>query len=328
MKHVALSAFLLLALVLMIGIVSWGDTGTYKILNYKVSLSPRSDGTVDMHYYQKWLVTGGHIPWITVGTPNDDFTIVGYSGAVSRVSSASQGGWTGVRLDLDRDYRDGQVFEVSFEIIDRDLFYADQQDFRLDFTPGWYDRAITDTLRISVKFFAKLETVKAKPEPSGTSEQEMTWIRNGLGEGERFSISVSFPRRLFPGVSGQQSPIEARRRGPGVSRGDGIVVFVILFIIFPIVILVVLVISPTSYRRRYSGGRIFYGGWFGGIFGRGAGGSGRSTGGGGGFGGSSFSCACACVSCACACACAGGGGAGCSKKLHHSCPHCEPERFL
>jgi hypothetical protein len=323
-KRITLLVFLFLALFFMTGIVSGGDTGTYRILDYRVSLTPRSDGTVDVQYYQKWLVTGGVISWITVGTPNDNFTTVGHGGAVNQVSSASQGGWNGVRLDLDKDYREGKVFEVFFEIIERNLFYADKEDYRLEFTPGWYDRAVTDTLSISVKFFAKLETVKARPEPTVASEQEMTWIRSSLERGERFSISVSFPRRLFPGVSGQQSPTEAGKRGQRESSSGG----TLAFIIFLVIMLVVFFIFPASRRRGYSGGRMFYGGLFGSGSGKGAGGSSRSTGGGGGFGGSSFSCACACVSCACACACAGGGGAGCSKKLHHSCSHCEPGRLL
>ncbi len=34
----------LLALILIFGIVNAADTGTYKILNYSISLTPRSDG--------------------------------------------------------------------------------------------------------------------------------------------------------------------------------------------------------------------------------------------------------------------------------------------
>lgn len=324
MKRITLLVFLFLILSFMTHTVLGGDTGTYRILDYKVSLTPRSDGDVDIQYYQKWLVTGGFIPWITVGTPNDNFTIVGYGGAVSQINSASQGGWSGVRLDLDKAYREGQVFEVSFEIIERGLFHADQEDYRLDFTPGWYDRSPTDTLSINVKLFAKLETVKARPEPTLTSEEEIKWIRNNLGSGERFSISVSFPRRLFPATSRPQSPTEAGRHGQKESSSGG----ALAFIIFLVIMLVVFFIFPASRRRGYSGGRMFYGGLFGSGSGKGAGGSGRSTGGGGGFGGGSFSCACACVSCACACACAGGGGAGCSKKLHHSCHLCKPRRQI
>jgi hypothetical protein len=293
-----------------------GDTGTYRILSYRVGLTPRSDGTVTIDYYQKWLVTGGHIPWITVGTPNSNFTIAGSQGAISRIASASQGGWSGVRLDLDRDYQPGQTFEVRFSIVQRQLFYASEGDYKLDFTPGWYDRAATDTLRVGVKFFASLKTVTADPRPSLVSENEMTWEKTGLAPGERFTIHVAFPVGLFPAGVTEKNLKSGYGGGPSALGG----VFAFMFVV---VIVVIVIMALFSTKRRYTGGRVFYGGMLGGRSGRGISGKGRSTGGGGGFGGAGISCACACVSCACACACAGGGGAGCSRKLEHACPVCE-----
>ena len=296
---------------------AFGDTGTYRILSYKVGLTPYSDGTVAIDYYQKWLVTGGHIPWTTVGTPNGNFTITGSGGAARRAESASQGGWNGVRLDLDRDYQSGQTFEVSFSMVQKGLFYAEEKSYKLDFTPGWYDRAVTDTLRVSVKFFASLETVTADPRPSLVSGDEMVWNVYALGQGEHFSIHVSFPVGLFP--AGIAASNLKKASGGGGSGITGAIVFVII-----IVVIIIMVVRFS--KGRYSGGRMFYGGIPGGRPGGGRSGGGRSSGGGGGFGGASMSCACACVSCACACACAGGGGAGCSRKQEHTCPVCEKKR--
>jgi len=292
-----------------------GDTGTYRILSYRVALTPHSDGTVAIEYYQKWLVTGGHIPWITVGTPNSSFTITGSGGAAVEASSAGGGGWSGVRLDLDADYREGQTFEASFSIVQSGLFYAEQETYRLDFTPGWYDRAETDTLRVSVRFYASIETVSASPEPSSVSGDEMAWMAYRLGPGERFTIHASFPAGLFPGGIDKSNLKGAS--GAGAPKAFAIIVFVIIVIVF-----ILILISISRHRGGYSGGGIFYGGMPGGRIGGGRSGGGRSSGGGGGFGGASMSCACACVSCACACACAGGGGAGCGRKLEHSCPLC------
>jgi hypothetical protein len=303
-------AIVLFLLFSLIGGVASADTGTYRILDYKVSLTPHSDGTVDIEYYQKWLVTGGDIPWITVGTPNENFEILEHSGAVSRITLANQGGWSGVRLDLDRDYLPNQVFEIYFTISQNNLFYADKESYRLEFTPGWYDRAITDTLRITVKFFAKLETVKTNPQPSWVSGEEMIWVKNNLGNGERFSISVSFPKKLFPAEVGKGNLNHSSSAG----NPAFVIVLIIVFVVGAMVARAFL--FPGA--RGYSGGRIFYG-----TSDRGGFGGGRSTGGGGGFGGRSVSCACACVSCACACACAGGGGAGCSRKTQHVCPLCK-----
>jgi hypothetical protein len=309
---------LIAGLVLAAGRSFAGDTGTYRILSYRVGLTPHSDGTVAVDYYQKWLVTGGHIPWITVGTPNGNFEIVGHKGAVSVISSASQSGWSGVRIDLDQDYQRGRTFEVSFSIVQRGLFYAEKDNYKLEFTPGWYDRAAIDTMSVSVKFFASLATVTADPKPSAVSGDEMFWSNYSFGPGGRLTIHVSFPAALFPTKMAAGNLKSASGEvGGGVSA---IVVFVIILMVL------IVIISLRSRKGRYSGGRIFYGGMFGGGSGGGRFDGSRSTGGGGGFGGASMSCACACVSCACACACAGGGGAGCSRKLEHTCPICEKRR--
>jgi hypothetical protein len=291
------------------------DTGTYRIVSYMVALTPHSDGTVAIRYYQKWLVTGGHIPWITIGTPNSDFDISSHGGAVRQATSASEGGWSGVRLDLNNDFQPGQTFEASVSIVQRRLLYADKQLYGLDFTPGWYDRAPIDTLRVGIEFFAKLDSVKVDPEPTLISGDEMSWTRYGLIPGQHFTVHVSFPVGLFPGGIAQGN----LRSGPGGSSALSAVPFIFIAVfIFSVIVI-------ASRKRRYTGGRIFYGGfWGGGVGGAGGGraGGGRSGSGGGGFGGASVSCACACVSCACACACAGGGGAGCSRKLEHICPEC------
>jgi len=314
-----MSLFVMAGLLSMAGQALADDTGTYRILKFTVNLTPHSDGTVAIAYYQRWLVTGGHIPWITVGTSNGNFVIAGRGGAVSVIESANQGGWSGVRLDLDQDYRAGQIFAVSFSIVQRGLFYAEKESYRLDFTPGWYDRAVIDTLRIGIVFFAKIETVVADPKPSFVSGSEMVWNEYGLGQGERFSIHVSVPVATFPaGIA--KANLKGASSG-GMSVAKGAIVFIVIALILLIVIMALL-----SSRGRYSGGNIFYGGTRGGGSGGGRSGGGRSTGGGGGFGGASFSCACACVSCACACACAGGGGAGCSRKQEHVCPMCATKR--
>jgi len=306
----------------LIGGAASADTGTYRILDYQVRLTPHSNGLVDIEYYQKWLVTGGDIPWITVGTPNENFEISEHGGAVIRITSANQGGWSGVRLDLDRDYQPGQVFEISFSINQNNLFYAEEENYRLEFTPGWYDRAITDTLRIAVKLFAKLETVKASPQPSAASEEELTWVRFGLGKGERFSISISFPKKLFPGAVGKSNPENESW------EGKSLLIFILILVLVVGGLVAATYLLPPG--EGYSGGRIFYGGFGSSLPGDGKSSvdDSRSTGKGGGFGGASISCACACAGCACACACAGGGGAGCSRKIRHVCPLCKNRRNL
>jgi hypothetical protein len=266
------------------------DTGSYRILDYEVMLTPRTDGIVTIDYYQKWQVTGGHVPWITVGLPSRTYTITSFRGAIGEIAPANQDGWSGVRIDLDRDYLPGQVFEVAFSVDQRRLFYARGSDYRLDFTPCWYDRAEIDSLTVRLQSPVALETLSTHPRATSVAGDVLTWTKTGLASGERFAISASFPKAALPAAL----PEGNLRASGSVNQTDARAYFAGL-----------LVVAYIALRLLI---HLFFGGYSGGRFLSGMGG---------------FSCACACVSCACACACAGGGGAGCTRKrTTHSCPVC------
>lgn len=281
------------------------DTGTYRILDYTITLTPKSDGLVQMDYYMKWKVETGHIPWITVGTANNEFAMIDYGNNVSKIAAESSSGFEGVRIDLDKDYQPGETFEVKFSISQNKLFEADKENYKLSYTPGWYDRAYTDHLAITMKFFAEIDKVTFDPEPGVKTEDTATWDKTNLGEGERVDVSISFPKVSF------STPIADTNLKQGLSNGMIFLIFIIIFFI-----IVIFIAWVTSDSDGYGGGgSIFYGGS--------GGGGGIGSGGGGGFGGRSSGCVSSCVSCACACACAGGGGAGCTKKNRHTCPVCK-----
>src|SRR5512137_554446 len=145
----------ILALVLLIAMVlpaSAADTATYQISNYVVTLEPQSNGQVRMTYQQEWKVLSGHIPWITVGLANSNYTMDSYSEAAARVSAANSGGFTGVRVDLDKDYQPGESFKLQFVVLQSNLLerLTSEKKWRIDFTPGWYDNAVTDHLQINL----------------------------------------------------------------------------------------------------------------------------------------------------------------------------------
>jgi hypothetical protein len=310
---------LIVALLCLAALSALADTGTYEILNYQVTLTPHSDGKVDIDCYQKWRVTGGSIPWITVGLPNSNFAITTSGLAVSSIHPQNEGGWSGVRIELDRDYRPGDQFEISFSVSQSKLFYADATNYRLDYWPGWYDRAAIQALTIRLKSFAKTESITSDPAPTSRSETELVWSGMNLDPGERFAIHVSFPKATLPQAIPEQAlHSEGERPEAGGSGYDAGSIAIAIFLILAFIGLIYLRVTAGG----YSGGGI----WYGGGGGEGRGGGGRRTGGGGGFGGGGFSCvcACACVGCACACACAGGGGAGCARKHErHRCPQCD-----
>ncbi len=321
LKRKILSIFLFLLFFWSLSIITRADTGTYTILDYSVRLTPHSDGTVEIEYYQKWLVTGGHIPWITVGTANRNYEI-NYTKIRRNVHSIHQynsSDWSGVKINLDKDYQPNETFEVGFTLIQSKLFYADKENYKLDFTPGWYDNAITDRLMISIYLFAPIDSVKAYPESMRIEGQEVIWEKHNLGKGGKYAVSISFPKTYMPQIKEdalgpkwwRRKLSEVPETVKALAAFFGFFLLIIGFVIF------INAIAATVKGIKYSKKRGIY---FAGF--KWPSSSGRSSGGGGGFGGRSSSCACACVSCACACACAGGGGAGCSKKTSHSCPVC------
>lgn len=300
------------------------DTGTYQIQNYNVVLTPHYNGDITISYEQKWLVTGGHIPWVTVGLPTSNYDIQDFGGAAKTVKSDNQGSWDGVRVDLDHDYQPQENFGFNFTIVQHGLMEKSGEGYRLVYTPGWYDRAFTDELTIKLVSPAKVNELKTDPQPNVISGQEVVWTRKNLGKGEKFTVSINFPNGTY-----NQTLMNK-------SAGGDIAWLIIVIFILAVLFLVGMAISSdhgsgysgSSYssdkrKRRHKEDDDGYTspGIYSGVS---AGSShNHSSGGGGGFGGRSTSCACACVSCACACA-GGGGGAGC-KKSHHFCEKCFPK---
>ena len=280
-----------------------GDTGTYEIDDYAVTMAPKQNGSVEIAYYQKWRVTGGNIPWLTVGMPNSAFSLIHErtSKNIMNIKPQNSRSWSGVRITLDRNYQAGETFEVEFAVLQNGLFYAHTGGYRLHFIPGWYDRAEIKRMAVTLNFFTSLESVSAKPKPDMVESQSLSWEMFGLRNGFKFPISIVFPESLFPG----KIPIASSKKVTKKSSAVPGITVISLLVIF--VILIIAAIAGSRKNKYGSGGKIGTGGTAG-IHGK---------------GGCVVACACACVACACACACAGGGAAGCDRKLTFNCPLCE-----
>ncbi len=182
-----------------------GDTGSYEILNYACRLEPQPDSTVRLTITQKWLVTGGHIPWVSVGLPDPNFDIETFSGAAKSVRADNSGSWSGVTLTLDKDYQTGAAFEFTFTIRERDLM----PNGRISYTPGWYDSAVTDTLVIQVIIPFGAGDVSYSPAPQSVDSSSITWEKRALKKGERFNIDVTFGGLVSAGApAAPSSPVD------------------------------------------------------------------------------------------------------------------------
>jgi hypothetical protein len=191
MKRVLLIAAIFFIALTLLPIPIYADTGTYEILNYTVELTPLSDGSVNMAYYQEWLCTGGHIPWVKVGTANSNFDIISTGGNVESARDDSSGGWQGVYLTLDKDYTSGEKFTISFSITQRDLLerLTSEGKWRIDFTPGWYDNCITDNLTITLNSPVPVSSYSLAPQPTQVTDNIVAW-QASLGRGDRFDVTI------------------------------------------------------------------------------------------------------------------------------------------
>jgi len=191
MRRVLLIAAIFLITLTLLPVPIYADTVTYEILNYAVELTPLSDGSVHMTYYQEWLCTGGHIPWVTVGTANSNFNIINTGGDVESARDNSSGGWQGVYLTLDKDYTSGEQFAISFSIVQRDLLerLTDEGKWRIDFTPGWYDNCVTDNLTITLNSPVPVSSYTFAPEPAQVIDNIVTW-QTSLSRGGKFNVRI------------------------------------------------------------------------------------------------------------------------------------------
>jgi hypothetical protein len=317
--NLILILFILLASLLMAANCV-ADTGTYRITDYSVTLNPKPNGETVMDYSQTWLVTGGNIPWVTVGLANENYQIVGWGGAAKTVSNGNDGSWIGARVDLDKKYLPNEIFTYNFTIIQRNLISQRSNGYSIVFTPGWYDRSSIDKLSIKVISPIDLTNVTADPKPTATIGRTLVFSKSNLGMGERYQISVNFPKN-----ASFKMPAQAPKSG-----WDFLVPLIGVVIFFALIILLNYAKYyssrlPNDSYYDYSGPVVSTGG----IRRRIGSHENHDSGGSGAFGGRATSCACVSCACACACACAGGGGggAGCAKKWLHFCNECDDPQY-
>jgi hypothetical protein len=185
------AGILVLAVFAASGIPASADTGTYKIDNYTATLEPQSNGQVRITIEQTWEVLSGDIPWVTVGLPNGNYSIENYDLNASKISAANSGGFYGVRIDLDKDYKAGQTFNIRFSVMQSKLLerLTAEKKWRIIYTPGWYDRAQIGLLLI--KLAAPVDSAAysfVSPVPDSSDKNIITWERSNVNPGEKFTV--------------------------------------------------------------------------------------------------------------------------------------------
>jgi hypothetical protein len=248
--HKFIISLLISVALLIITTPAFADTGTYRITNYIVTLDPQADSSVNIKYAQTWLVTGGGIPWITVGLPNNNFVITDFGGNVSKAYSASSGGWSGIRLDLDRNYTTGQTFNITFTIKQLNLLQKipTQDKWRISFTPGWYDNCQIDKLNVVLISHSDNQSYVFSPQPI-LEDNKFVWEKTALRNGERFSVSIESTDGNF--LDKTDAPIITAPKSPTPFNPDNFIMGSLLFGLAAIGIVVIIVAfnSYSKYRQ-------------------------------------------------------------------------------
>jgi hypothetical protein len=254
-----------------------------EIQNYEISVSPRSDGTLDIAYHIEWKVLDdkqeGPLTWVKIGIPNEHADeLKAKSNTIRSIRLLLENGQY-VRIDLDREYHAGETIDLQFSLHQKYMLTLENSRnlCSFTFTPGWFDEINIQSMKILWKKGASTYS-------NAVSEDDSLLIWNAaLEPGEKLTAVVQYPINAFQISNDTKMEQKSDSSATTVFIFIGLAVFIISII----------------WRNRKGGG-----GYRGG-FGR----SPRI------YAGHTHGCVCACAcGCACACACAGGGRAGCSAK--------------
>ena len=223
------------------------DTGTYRITDYTVKLEPQSNGTVRITVSQDWKVTGGNIPWITVGLPNSHFNIESENGAVKTISADNSGGFNGVRIDLDKTYLPGQTFNIKFTVLQGNLLerLPEQNQWRIAYTPGWYDNCYIDHMQITMVSPVDVNSYSSiVPLPTSTAGNVFTWDKTNLSPGTHTTVLVESPDGSF-------LPAPATTIGGSTTGAPGIsATLIVVMVLAGIFIMVIIWAGIRAKQKR------------------------------------------------------------------------------
>lgn len=233
---------ILLLIILLESIVLFGvviaDTGTYVVEKQQSTLTIQTSGDVTIDYYIKMRVTGGNIPWVTVGLPNSNYEIKTFSGATKSVRKDNQGSWAGVYVELDKKYLTGESFAFSVQVTQKSFVKKYNQNASIQFTPVWWDNAITENLIIKVVPPKKVSSVTTSSQPTRYENNSVIWEWSNVGKGDRKTIGVIMPLNIFPQLLSSTSPSDLQD-----SSSDGSLWW--LLIIVAIGFIAILLIKET-----------------------------------------------------------------------------------
>ena len=169
-----------------------------EILLYEITVNVNQDGTLYMVYHIDWEVldssTGG-VSWVSIGIPNSHCTsFAPISPAVKGVTYEASGG-SYVRVDLDREYMEGEVIDIRFDLVQDYMYemnYLTEGETHYEFTPGWFDEITVDSIIVR---WNTDRAISASP-ANMVKDGYYTWS-DSLQPGDTMTVSVEYPNDAF-----------------------------------------------------------------------------------------------------------------------------------
>ena len=166
---------------------------------YLISVKVNEDATLDMNYHIKWKVLDdkeeGPLTWVKIGIPNKHCSnIEAKSDCIKKISYYGVGG-SYIRIDLDRQYKAGEIVDIDFSFTQDYMYQMDAEkegETVYQFTPGWFDDIKVDLLEI---LWNSDKILSATPEYE-VHPSFFSW-ESSLKKGEKYTIRITYPNDAF-----------------------------------------------------------------------------------------------------------------------------------
>ena len=306
------TVILVIVILLQIVLVSSGclyqPSAQDRIDSYTVTVTPQSNGTLDIHYDIVWTALDENEPltFVTIGMANPNYRVIkeSLSGTIASYKKERNEDYVALRLDFKDTYQGGESVHFSFTVNQSDVLCKWNTVYFYEYVPCWFNRIPVSHYEFNWEYSSDITSVNT--ETIGTY---CTWSGE-LDCGGYQIMKVEYTEDAFdaPHTVAYKPFEDDGAYNELKSDKNGVLVFTVFLALLGIIVELYVIDSYVSYHR----GRGFMSGY--GhhvhVYGRvnphyrSAQAAHTSSGTGGGRG----------CACACACACAGGGRAGCSQK--------------
>ncbi len=168
-----------------------------EIQNYTIMVEVNQDATLNMKYHVDWKVldsdSEGPLTWVQIGVPNKKY-VTNLKALSDNIKEIRLDG-SKFRIDLDREYLEGETVSFDFSFTQNYLYQVNKYKDGYTvytYTPGWFDDIEVDELVI---FWEEKEIDNFMP---AAEEQDgwMVWTTS-LDEGDKFTIEVTYPNDAY-----------------------------------------------------------------------------------------------------------------------------------